>query len=137
MAISHAKTQVKWPTNANTTSIAFGAPQNSEEVTLSTNAIARQLSVKVDNAGTPGAGDTATVYLLRTSGDPDADADVTDELDTDDHGLWLMQLDTNLDDPAIRTVDVPTAFEKCKVRIVNNSAADSYTCSAQFEEVTA
>ena len=135
MPITKQARQVLWAGGV-TVSVAAGAATNSDTITPGADAVGAVLQVKVDNTGTPAAGDTLDVYLLMTTGDPDADPDSADEFDTNNHGLFLMRLDTNADDPAIKTVEIPTAMKAYKVRVMNNGAS-AMTVSAQVYEQNA
>ena len=135
MPITKQARQVFWAGGV-TVSVAAGAAAVSDVVTPGADAVGAVLQVKADNTGTPAAGDTLDVYLLMTTGDPDADPDSADEFDTINHGLFLMRLDTSADDPALKTVEIPTAMKAYKVRVVNNGAS-GMTVSAQVYEQNA
>lgn len=133
MAITHNDVQVTWPTGVNSKSVAAGASQDSEEVTVHATAIEGELHLKGDNDGTPASGDAIRFFLLPTGGDPDGAG--TDEFDTPGHAQFLAKLDTNDEDPAILTVPISTAFKKFKVRAVNDSAGRAITVSCGYTEV--
>ena len=59
---------------------------------------------------TPASGDTVDFYILYTTGDPDGAA--TDEYDTVAHAMHVTTLDTNSEDPARKTVEIPVVTEK-------------------------
>lgn len=135
MPITKQARQVYWA-GAVTVSVAAGGAATSDAITPGADAVGAILQVKADNTGTPAAGDTLDVYLLMTAGDPDAATDVADEYDTINHGLFLMRLDTSADDPALKSVEIPTAMKGYKVRVVNNGAS-AMTVSAQVYEQNA
>lgn len=133
MAITNTAVQIKWA-GANTVSVAAAGAQESDVYTPDQTAIDALLQVKADNAGTPAAGDTIDVYVLYTTGDPDADPDVADEFDTASHAQWLMKLDTSSEDPAIKSVPLNVTCKALKIRVVSNAGANSITVSAQVTE---
>lgn len=135
MAISRSTQQVTWA-SANSVSVAIGGATNSDIVTLAAATFAAAVTLKADNAGAPASGDTVDFYILRSTGDPDADPDTADEYDSNDtlHPVFLKRLDTNTTDPAVATIELPIAAQKVKIRAVNN-AASSVTVSAQIETV--
>jgi len=134
MAIARSEIQVKWAT-ADSVSVAAAGTQTSDVITPSANAVKMQITMKANNAGTPASGDTVDFYLMRTSGDPDGAA--TDEYDTAGHAGFLAQLDTNTENPAIKTVDIPVAWKGAKLYVKSNAATNSITVSAAIYEVTA
>ena len=135
MPITKQARQVLWAGGV-TVSVAAGGAATSDAITPGQDAVGAILQVKADNTGTPAAGDTLDVYLLMTAGDPDADPDTADEYDTINHGLFLMRLDTSADDPALKSVEIPTAMKAYQVRVVNNGAS-AMTVSAQVYEQNA
>lgn len=133
MAIKKACKQVQWG-GANSVSVASGANDTSDAVAIADRAIAGSLTIKADHSGTPASGDEVIVYVLYTTGDPDADPDSVDEHDTSGHALPIV-LDLNTDDPAIKTVQIDNASTGLKIYVVNDGAAD-VTVSAQYSEQT-
>lgn len=138
MAITHNAVDVTWPTAANSISVSSGSAQNSEEFNINDTCVAAQVQLKADNGGTPADGDIVFFYLLQTLGDPDGAEPGTDEFDTNNHALFLAQLDTwtsgNGDDPAITTVPLPIPNKGCQIRAVNNATSNSITVSATVLE---
>lgn len=132
MAITKAQVQITWPTAANTKSVSAGGDEDSEVYTPDVTAVELEFLCKADNNGTPASGDVVEFYLKRSDGDPDAEGDSADEYETD--GLFLCRLDTNADDPKIKSVVVPSSFKNAKLRAVNNAASNAITCSAQVTE---
>ena len=135
MAVSKSETQITWPTAVNSKSVAAGGSQESEELTFSATAFKVDIELKADNDGTPAAGDTVTFYLLLTGGDPDGTG--SDEFATAEHGIFLAELDTNTEDPAIEVVPGVAAPKKGKIRAVNNSSGRAITVSALAYEYKA
>ena len=105
MAITRTETQVTWPTAANSKSVAAGGNETSEEFNLDATCISARITIKADNSTTPAADDIIHFWLLETSGDPDGAG--TDEFTTSGHAQHLAVLDTNTEDPAIATVELP------------------------------
>lgn len=138
MAITKPSTQVEW-SGADTISVTSGATQTSDAVTIDATTVGLSLTVKADNAGTPASGDTISVYVLHSTGDPDVDPDNTDEYD--DPGTLVAVLDTNLSGltggVCIKTVMLNPTIKKLKVRCVSGAASNSITCSAQIMETRA
>lgn len=131
MAITRSQSQVKWSA-ANTQSVTAGGTNTSDAVAIDATAVALSLTVKADNAGTPASGDTIEVYVKYTTGDPDADPDSADEFDSP--GTLVMVLDTNANDPAIKTVPLQISPTYFKVTVVSNAASNSITVSAEAQE---
>ena len=133
MAITRTETQIQWA-GANSVSVAAGSSQTSDVVTLDATAVAAQISIKADNAGTPGTADQIYVWLLQTSGDPDGTAG--DEYDTTGHALLMGILDTNAEDPAIMTVPLPLPQKSFKVYAdgITSPTANAITVSATVTE---
>jgi len=134
MAITKAQSQITWSA-ADSISVAAGGAQDSDAQSISGNATAGSLSVEANNSGTPASGDTVDVYLLQTNGDTTGAAGA-DAYDTANHGEYLGQLDTNSDNPAQRTFDIPVSASSFKLRLVSN-AASAITCYARYNEQTA
>lgn len=133
MAIAKSQTQVEWSTN-DTVSVGSGSNSTSDAVSISNTAVAGSLQIKADNAGTPTSGDEVSIKILYTNGDPDVDPDSADEYDTPAHALPIV-LDTNAEDPAIKTIAINTSAKGFKV-YADNQAASSVTVSAQYSEQT-
>ena len=133
MAVTHQEVQITWPTAANSLAITTGAGNGtSEVVTINTAAIDCSVSLKANNDGTAGAGDTVDFFILYTSGDPDGTG--SDEYDTVNHADFLCQIDTNAENPGIQTVRINPAVKSFKIYAVNN-ANDTVTVSATMTEV--
>ena len=131
MAISKSNTQVTW---SSATSKAVGSSSNetSDAHTFSSNSVTAMITVKADLSGTPASGDTVDFFLLYTTGDPDAAS--SDEYDSVGHGMHIASLDTNADDPAIKTVEIPVSAKGFKVYAKNNDPNATITVSAEVYE---
>lgn len=137
MALSKTETQVTWPTAANTASVTAGSSATSEEVTLDATCYAASVSLKADNSTTAAVDDQIYWWVLQTSGDPDGAS--TDEFDTTGHATPLAVTDTNVEDPAIITVDLPCKNKKLKIYAEGATAGttNSITVSATITEMRA
>ena len=133
MTVSKNSIQVEWAA-ADSKSVGAGGTETSDVATLSADAFQAGLQLKADHSSTPASGDTIDWYLLPTLGDPDADPDSVDEYDTIGHAYFLAQLDTNTEDPALISVEVPAWIKAFKLTADSN-AASAITCSAQLYEV--
>jgi hypothetical protein len=133
MAITRTETQVQW-SSSNSVSVTAGGTQTSDEFNLDATCIAAQISIKADNSTTPAADDQIDFYLLQTSGDPDGTG--TDEFDTTGHPVFLGRLDTNTEDPALRTVALPIPQKGAKLYATgaNSGSTNSITVSATITE---
>jgi len=124
--LSNNEIQITWAGNdSRVTAPAFGG--QSDIFTFSTNGSFAHIQLKADNDGVPAAGDTVDFFLLLTCGDPDGAG--ADEYDTPDHAIPLGTLDTDADDPAIRTVNCPMV-KGGRLYVRNNSAGRDITVSA-------
>lgn len=136
MAISRQEKQITWSA-ANSLSIAAGGTGTSDAFAFDADAFQASISFKADNNGTPASGDTVDFYLLWTSGDPDgAGADEYDGTNSA-HAYLLGRIDTNAQDPAQRTVDIPASPKGGKVHAKNNSGGRAITVSATIYETNA
>jgi len=130
MAVSKSNQQVTF-SSANSVSVSADSQTTSDAITLSSNSVAAQLTVKSDHSGSPSSGDTVDFYILYSTGDPDGTG--VDEYDTPGHGLHLAILDLNTEDPAQKTVDIPVSAKAFKVYVDNNGAS-TVTCSTEVYE---
>lgn len=108
MAASIVETQVTWA-SASSKTVSAATIQWSDSMSCTVLDDAYQLQISADNAGTPASGDTCVVYVARTTGD--ILGDTGNDYDTDEHGEWVMTLDTYAtntpgEDPARKTVPV-------------------------------
>lgn len=134
MAITRQETQVTFTGPANSASVSAGGTQTSLEVNLDATCINAQVELKAKNSTTPAADDQIHVRLLQTSGDPDGTG--ADEFDTTGHALLLAILDTNDEDPAIKTVPLPIPQKGLKLYFegVTAGTTNAITVSATITE---
>lgn len=133
MAITVNEVQVDWGTGpANNVSIAASGSSTSNAFTINQTCFQATIEVKADNDGTPAAGDTINFYLNATLGDPDGAG--ASEYGTADQDIPLGMVDTNADDPAIATMQIPMPLVGGKIYAVNNSAGRAITVSATILE---
>ena len=132
MGLGNNEIQVKWSA-ADSKSVAAGANETSDAFSFSGTASFAHIQLKADNNGTPAAGDTIELYLLLACGDPDGSG--ADEYDTVNHAVGLAVLDTNSDDPAIKTVNCPVV-KGGKLYAKSNAASNGITVSACILEKT-
>ena len=130
MAVSKAGQQVTF-SSANSVAVSADSQTTSDSITLSSNSVAAQITLKSDHSGSPSSGDTVDFYILYSTGD--LDGLTTDEFDTSGHALHLAILDLNVEDPAQKTVDIPVSAKSFKIYIDNNGSL-SITCSAEIYE---
>lgn len=132
VTLANNEIQIEWA-GASSLSIAAAANATSDVFTFSTNGSFVHIQLKAKNDGTPAAGDTVDFFLLLTCGDPDGAG--ADEYDTVNHAIPLGTLDTNSEDPALRTVNCPMV-KGGRLYAVNNSAGRAITVSACILEKT-
>ena len=127
------ETQVQW-SSSNSVSVTAASTQTSDEVNLNASTSAARITLKADNSTTPAADDQIYFWLLETSGDPDGTG--TDEFDTTGHAYLLAVLDTNNEDPAITTVDLPLPQKGLKIYAEGATAGttNSITVSCTITE---
>jgi len=132
--LTRAETKVLFG-GANSISIASGAQNTSDTITLDATCIKASITIKADNSAAPAPGDTINVYILQSSGDPDGAA-VADEFDSADtkHSYLLAVIDTSVTNPGVTTVSYPAVPQAGKLYADNNGAA-SMTYSAVIEEL--
>ena len=127
--------QVKWPTAADSKSVAASGNETSEAITFSAAEVSSRIQLKANNGGTPASGDTVEFYWVAMLGDPDGAS--TDEYATAGHGEFLAVLDTDTENPAIAVVDLPGGDKGGKIYAVNNSSGRAITVSACIYEAKA
>lgn len=132
ITLANNEIQITWAAAASQ-SIAAAGNATSDVFTYSTNSSFAHLQLKAKNDGTPAAGDTVDFFLLLTCGDPDGAG--ADEYDTVGHAIPLGTLDTNAEDPALRTVNCPIV-KGGRLYAVNNSAGRAITVSSCILERT-
>jgi len=137
MAITRTENQVTWPTAADSKSVAAGGNETSEEFNLDATCVSAQITLKADNSVAPAADDQIDFWLIQTSGDPDGAG--ADEFDTVKHVKHLARLDTNLEDPAIKTVPLPIPQKGGKIYAegVTSGSTNAITVSATITELRA
>lgn len=134
MGIANNEQQVTW-SSANSVSVSAGSNQTSDAVTLSTSCYDAMITLKADNSGTPTSGDTVEIYALQSCGDPDGASSTEYPADGDD-GVLLAVLDTNTNDPMIKTVSLPVGAPYLKLYAKSNASSNSITVSACINEKT-
>lgn len=137
MALTLNHVQVTWPTGANSKSVAANTDETSEEYNLNATCIAARITLKADNSTTPASDDVIHFFLIETTGDPDADPESADEFGTAGHSLRLASLDTNAEDPALITVQLPVPQKGFKIiaRGTVEGTTNAITVSAQVTEL--
>lgn len=131
MAVTNAEVQVQW-TAANNKSIASGSAATSDAFTNDATAVTLGITCKVDNDGTPAAGDTVDFYLLGGTYDPDGAGSV--EYGTTTQDTWLCRLDTSVTDPAQATIVLPCGITGGQIYCKNNSGGRAQTVSVTIME---
>ena len=131
MAVSKTNTQVTWSA-ATDKAVSASSNETSDAHTFTSTAVAAMVTVKANHGGTPASGDTVDFFLLYTTGDPDAAS--SDEYDTSGHGMHIATLDTNSDNPAIKTVEIPVSAKGFKIYAKNNDSNATITVSAEVYE---
>ena len=132
MAVTKANTQVKWNGGNNDYTLTSGSAISGDAHTFYGSSVMAMITLKADNTGTPASGDTVDFYLLYTTGDPDGSS--VEEYDTVDHGMHIASLDTNKDDPARKTVEIPVSALGFKVYAKNNASSNSIKVSSEVYE---
>lgn len=134
MSVANNEVQVLWAT-ASSKSVAAGATETSDAMTLTAGAVAGVITAKGDNAGTPASGDTVDVYYAPTSGDPDGASDSEYPTAKED-AIFLTRLNTygSGRDPAIASVCLPCVGLACKIIAKSNAASNDITVSACINE---
>ncbi len=134
MAVTKVNRQVEW-SGASSVSVSASSNATSDAHTFDSTSVSAMITTKCDNGSTPSTGDTVDFYILYTTGDPDGAA--TDEYDTVGHAMHVTTLDTNSEDPARKTVEIPVSAKGFKVYAVNNSSSNAITISAEVYETKA
>lgn len=133
MALSKTETQVTWSAS-NSVSVTAGSNQTSDTVTLDATCYEASITLKADNSTTAASDDQIYWWALQTSGDPDGTG--SDEYDTTGHAHFLGITDTNVEDPAIKTVALPSTNKSLKIYAEGATAGttNSITVSATITE---
>lgn len=132
ITLDNNEIQITWAA-ANSLSIAAAGNATSDVFTFSTNSSFGHMQLKAKCDVAPVPGDTVDFFLLLTCGDPDGAGAA--EYDTVGHALPLGTLDTDAEDPALRTVNCPIVLGG-RLYAVNNSAGRAITVSACILERT-
>ena len=134
MAVANNEIQIEWDSGNSSKSVNAAGSATSDVFSFSATAVDAMITLKADNAGTPASGDTVELYLLATCGDPDGNS--TDEYPADnDEGILMAALDTNVNDPAVKTVTCPVA-KGAKLFAKSNASSNAITVSACINEKT-
>ncbi|MDH3790400.1 MAG: hypothetical protein OEU09_21080 [Rhodospirillales bacterium] len=129
---THSGLPITW-TAANSKSVPFGTTEASDAISPSAGTIAATLQLRAKNDGAPQAGDTVTCKIRFTTGDTDGAGG--DEFDTFEHAMLAVELDTSLEDPAERTIQIPWPWKGAIVSARNNSAGRNITVSGIVYEL--
>ncbi len=127
MTITVVEVQVEWAA-ADDKSVAANSQELSDAFVINETCFQATIMLKADDDAAPAAGDTVDFYLNATLGDPDGAG--ASEYGTTTQDIFLATLDTNADDPAIVTVQLPMPLVGGKIYADNNSATDAITVSA-------
>jgi hypothetical protein len=128
MAITRVNLPITWPTAQANEALTFGAAVESDAMALDPSCINAQITINVDNDGTPASGDVADAYLVQSASAGNYDS--SDAV----HPLFLGRMDTYTTDPATITVPIPIPQANFKVRVVSGAASNAYTVSANVTE---
>jgi hypothetical protein len=111
--------------------VSAGGSQVSDKITLNSDTVNVWIKCKAENGSTPASGDTVDL-AAQFGGDPDADGTE----DMDNQGDHLVNLDTNLNDPAVKSPPIPFApqNEDMQLEATNNSGQNTITVSAVLVE---
>ncbi len=134
MTIANNEKQVLWSAAASV-SVTAGGNQTSDAITLSTSCYDAMITMKADNEGTPASGDTVEIYALQSCGDPDG-ASTTEYPSDGDDGILLAVLDTNANDPMVKTVSLPVGAPYLKLYAKSKASSNAITVSACINEKT-
>ena len=127
MGLGRTEQQITWSA-ANTKTLSAATRSDSDEVVIDSTCVAISLSIRVDNQGTPTAGDVLNCYIKWSNGDLDAGGGAND-YDSDEHAMWLMVLDTVTantpgEDPATKTIPIdPNMGKAFKLSVDSPNAA--------------
>jgi hypothetical protein len=130
MAWSKSERQITWG-GSNTISVSAGGSQVSDKITFNPDTVNAYIKCKADNGSTPASGDTVDL-AAQFGGDPDGDGTE----DMDNQGDFLVNLDTDLNDPAVASPTMPFApqGEDMQLEATNNSGQNTITVSAVLVE---
>lgn len=131
MAVTKSQSAVQWA-GSSTDSVASGGTETSDAQSISSNAIAGSVSIKVDHGGTPASGDVVEVRILYSNGDLPGLPDGSDEFDQPESAVVFDFVLTE-DDPAILTTPIDVSASAFKIQ-AENTGASSVTISANYGE---
>lgn len=125
MALTRTESQITW-SSADSITLSAATASTSDAFTFDATDGAASIQVDANNAGTPASGDILNVRIAWTTGD--VLGDTADDYDTSEHAQLLMVLDTygtNTpgEDPARKTVDIPTSAKGFKLVVDSPNAA--------------
>jgi hypothetical protein len=109
MGLSRVQSQILWAT-ATSKTLSSSSRADSDAYTFDSSDVGCSVQIKVDNQGTPQAGDVLNVYIKWTNGDVTG-AGGSDVYDSDEYAQFLCVIDTVAantpgEDPAIKTVPI-------------------------------
>lgn len=126
MALTRNEQQVLWST-AESITLSTATLTWSDPITFDATDTAGGLQVSAANQGTPASGDTMEVWIAYTTGDVLGDSG--DDYATDEHAIYLGQLNTYATDtpgenPARKSIPIDVApFKGCKIGVKGAQAA--------------
>lgn len=125
MPLTRTETQITWAT-ANTITLNSAIQQTSDPFIFDPTDISASLQINANNQGTPALGDNVNVRIAWTTGD--ILLNTGDDYDTGEHAQLITILDTYPTDspgenPARRTLDIPTSAKGFKVYVDAPQAA--------------
>lgn len=137
MALSRNVTQIQWPTDQASVSVAYNSTSaTAQAISFDSTDVAGVIQVSVDNANsTPVSGDTMEFYIAYTTGDVLGDGG--DDYDTIEHAQFIGVVDTYPtntpgEDPVRKTMPISVIPKGFKLICINKSvtAASSMTVRA-------
>lgn len=120
MALTRTEQQILW-SSATSITISDANVHDADAVIFDAADVSASIQVSADNAGTPAAGDILIARIKWTTGDVLTGGG--DDYDTSEHAQLLVVLNTVIgetpgEDPAIRTVDIPTSAKGFKLSVL-------------------
>ena len=140
MAIGRTELQVTWDTGSDSDLLNTGNSWTavSDNMTQATACIKALIMIKADQTtGTPADGDVVDFFVQCSLGDPDGSG--SDEYDSDNHDIFLGQIDLFSDDPGLMTIELPVPVKAFRIRAAASGLAttDVATISATVYQLTA
>lgn len=124
MALTRSDYDLKWST-ATSKSVTSSAVVWTDAVALDATDVSLSVFFKADNSGTPQAGDTCAVYVAWTTDGSN--------YDTAKHAKQIASLDTNVEDPAAVTVDLPVSAKGFQIgAICPNAGTRNVTITGHY-----